>query len=169
MGLFNKIPSRKKIDETNAKIRNLSANFLKIIKENDPVHYKKVDIDSLSYATFLYDTYFYSQVMQVKYSPFFVESTIRTIFISLEQHLRNAGNSIEKDFIINMYKNLSDTFNKLYNIAKENNLDEFDVVARYFCEDVLLMNEVEINGAYDLIEAISNHFNQIINLPENQI
>jgi len=117
----------------------------------------------------MYDLEFYRQVMGIKYSNFYIEQTVRTIFISLEDNLRKNGNNIPKNFMFDKFIKLSNSLSKLYNISRQENMDEFFAVAMYLCSDECLLTDNEIDNNPKLIQAISDHFRKIINLPESEI
>lgn len=170
MGLFkNKIPTAKKATEVGNKILNLSQELKSIIELQDCVDFEKVNITGLEYALFMYDLEFYKQVMTIKYSNFYIETIIRTIFINFEENIRKSGNNIQKDYMLNIYLKLSDSINKIYNIAKNQGVDEFVAVAMYLCSDECLMTEYEIEINENMIVKIAEHFRKIINLPETEI
>lgn len=170
MGLFNnKIPSGKKAKQIGDKVMVFSQELKNIIISHNCVDFKSVNVNGLDYALFMYDLDFYRQVMSIKYSKFYIEFIIRTIFASMERNLRNAGNRIEENYLFNTYLNLSNAFHQIYNITKKEGLDEFEAVAIYLCSDELHMSDFEISSNEELIVEIATHFKKIINLPYGEI
>lgn len=167
--IFKNIPSTKKANEISNKIINLSSEFKGIIISNSKEHNFDVVLDEIEFSTFLYDLFFYSQVMKVKYSDFFIETTVNTILISLENFINKNGINIPKGYLQNMFKNLSNTLHKINNSAKEQDIDGLFLVAGYYCKDELRLNENDFEEDEILIELIANHFLKIINIPESDI
>lgn len=166
--LFKNIfPSKKLVNKTFNTITEKS-QYLKNIILQCEFKNKTKDIElMLEYLCFLYTLEFYRQVMEIKYSKFVIETTIRTIFITLEKNLNKAGNNIPQNFLLNLYLKLNNTINQLYNIAKQNGVDEFELVASYLLSDECQMadNELKLNQAQ--ITKIASFFYDIINIDNN--
>lgn len=162
MGLFKNVPSSKKSMLVFDKIIGLSHELKCIIVSHQCVDFRKVNLGGLEYALFMYDLEMYRQVMTQKYSGFYIEATIRTIFNSMESSMRSAGNNISGGQMFTMYVKLSNTLHQLYCLAEKDGMNGLHAVATYLCSDECGMSEAEIAENEMLILEITDHFNKII-------
>lgn len=164
MGLFKNVPSSKKSKQVWDKILGLSHELKCIIVSHQCVDFRKVNLGGLEYALFMYDLEMYRQVMTRKYSGFYIEATIRTIFNSMESSMRSAGNNISGGQMFTMYVKLSNTLHQLYGLAEKNGMNGLHAVATYLCSDECGMSTQEIEENEELVIKIANHFEKIVNL-----
>lgn len=169
MGLFKNIPSSKKSKLIWDKIIGLSHELKCLIVSHQCVDFRKVDLGGLEYALFMYDLEMYRQVMTLKYSSFYIECTIRTIFISMENSIKRAGNNISSGQMFAMYVKLSNTLHQHYGLAVKNGTNGLHAIATYLCSNECGMSEADIAENEILIQEIANHFDKIINLPLEKI
>ena len=166
---FKKKPSAKKINETSAKIMAYAYELKGIISSNCKEHGIKINMEELEYSTFLYDLFFYNQVMHAKYSNFDIGVTINTILDSFEANLNKSGNNIPKGYFQKIYKNLSKSLFDIYKYSKNHGMDEIYSVATYYCGDELQLTEEQFDEDEVLIELITEHFYKIMNLLDVEI
>lgn len=174
MGIFGKkkIATNKEIDAFKEKVLNSSQQLKTIINNYHWNNKDKVNFDALDYALFMYDLDFYRQVMTLKYSKFYIEICIRTIFISLENTLRKAGNNVSDKQFFNMYVKLSNSLQQIANISLEEKVDMFLQVALYLLKDELLITNVELENNEEIKKLtieIASHFENIINIDVEKI
>lgn len=166
---FKNVPTAKKANEIFNKIISSSSELKRIIINNCNEKGLNVNIEEIEYSTFLYDLFFYNQVMHIKYSDFFIESIINAILITCEENLNKNCNNIQKGYFQKIYKNLSHTLFEINKISKEQGINELYGVAGYYCNDELKLDEKSFQDDEILIELIANHFQKIINISESEI
>lgn len=164
-----KIPNIKSIDKTRENVLKRSQYLKELILQCEWENKCQTNITGLEYTCMYYTLDFYRQVMSVKYSNFFIECTIRTIFINIEDNLRNTGNQFEKNYFLNMYLKLSKTIANLYTIAQQQHEDEFNLVAMYLLYDECQMTDEEIEQNKLQVSKIANFFKDIINIDEKEL
>lgn len=170
MRLFNKkIPTSKEAQRIGDNVFRLSQELKNIIISHNCVDFSKINVDGLDYALYMYDLEFYRQVMSVKHSQFFIQVIIRTICSTFDTNIRNAGNIIRDNYFLDTYLNLSNSLRQVYNIAQQDNIDEFVGVSMYFCSNELQLTYNQIELHQKLVLDIADHFRSIINLPYNKI
>lgn len=169
MRLFVNVPTSKKTKAVGDRIMRFSHDLKCIIVSHQCVDFQKVNLGGLEYALFMYDLDCYREAMITKYSRFYIESTIRAIFLVIEGNLRKAGNNIADGYIFNMYVKLSNSLYQIFITAKKEGLDGFYAIAKYLCSDECGMNEEAIEKNAPLITEIANHFRKIANLPATDI
>lgn len=168
--LFKKrIPHMKDIERTQKNVLNISQNLKEIIYQCNWNEKEKINDAGLDFACFLYTLDFYRQVMTLKYTNFTTDAIIRTLFINLENGYKELGNTFEKNYMLNLYIKLSNTIHELYQIAKKENMDEFEMVAMYMLSDECLMTDEEIENNKEYVAQIASLFNYIINLDINEL
>lgn len=169
MGLFSNVPTSKKAKAVGDKVMGFSHELKCIIVSHQCVDFSKVNLGGLEYALFMYDLDCYREAMTTKYSGFYIESIIRTIFIGMESNMRKAGNNIADGYLFNMYVKLSNSLYQVFITARKEGLDGFYAIAKYLCSDECGMNEEAIEKNSPLITEIENHFRKIANLPASTI
>lgn len=102
--------------------------------------------------------------MTIKYSKFYIGTTIRTILLMLDDFFKNLGNNIEKNYSFNLYLKTSQLINNLYLNAKRENMDEFELVAINILSNECQMTNEEISINKKYIKEISDFFKDIINI-----
>ena len=164
MGLFKNMPSSKKAQNIGNEVMSLSQELKQIILSYDCVDLERISLSGLEYALFMYDLECYRQLMTLKHNGFFIETTLRTIFLTMESNNRKAGVEVADGVMFNMFKKLSNSLHQVYGMAVESGLDGLYGIAMYLCSDECGMSESEINENQEMVLAISKHFNKIINL-----
>lgn len=165
MGLFKNVPTSKKAQLVGDKVMALSQELKSIILSYDCINIKEESLNGFEYALFLYDLECYRQVMTLKHNGFFIETTLRTIFITMESNNKKAGVSVADGMLFEMFKKLSNSLHYVYGQAVAQGLDGLFGIAMYLCSNECGMSDVEIAQSEDLVLSISKHFNKIINLP----
>lgn len=164
-----KIPKINDIEKTQKNVTNLSQKLKDIITQCEWDNKSKINDAGLDFACFLYTLDFYRQVMTLKYTKIVTETIIRTLFIDLENSYKELGNTFEKNYMLNLYFKLSNSIHKLYQIAKEDNVDEFEMVAMYMLSDECLMTDEEIENNFKYVSQIAAFFSYIINIDINEL
>lgn len=169
MGFLKNIPTNKKAKFAGDSVMSLSHELKSIIVAQNCVDFKTINLGGLEYALFMYDLECYRQVMTLKYSNFYIESIIRTIFLTMESNMRMSGNKISDGYLLNIFTKLSNAIHNAFSIAKNDGVDGFYGVAEYLLLDECGMSEEEIDANMDLVVKIVGHFNKIVNLPLDKI
>lgn len=169
MGLFGKkkIATNKDVDIFKEMVLNSSQELKTIINNYKWNNKDKVNMDTLNYALFMYDLDFYRQVMTLKYSKFYIETCIRTIFISFESTLKEIGNNIADKQFFNMYVKLSNSLHQIADISLKEKEDMFLQVALYLMIDELSVDDNELTNSEEMQKLaieIAAHFENIINM-----
>lgn len=168
--LFKKmIPKSRDVEKTQENIIKLSQKLKNIITQYDWENKNKINDAGLDFACFLYTLDFYRQVMTLKYNKTVTKTIIRTIFINLENAYKQLGNSFEKNYMLNMYIKLSKSLHEIYQISKEDNVDELEMVAMYLLTDECQMSENELVDNHGCVIQVSTFFFQVINLNLDEI
>ena len=165
MGLFKNVPTSKKAQIVGDKVMALSQELKEIILSYNCVDLNKISINGLEYALFMYDLECYRQLMTIKHDGFFIETTLRTIFITMESNNKRAGVPVKDGYMFDMFKKLSNSLHQVYGIAVEQGIDGLYGIAMYLCSDECGMSQEEIDQNQEMVLAVSRHFNKIINLP----
>lgn len=163
MALFKNVPTPKKAQAVGDTVLKLSSELRNIIVSYNCVDFKKVNLGSLEYALFMYDLWCYSYVMTLKHNSFFIETTIRTVFSTMESNMKKAGNNIASGYMYNTFTKLSGSLNKTYDLAKKQGLDGFQGVAMYLCSDECGLSNEEIAENEEMICEIAKHFAKVLN------
>lgn len=169
MGLFKNVPSAKKAKKHGDKAMALSQELKNIIISHNCVNFENVDINGLDYVLFMYDLEIYQQIMNVKYSPFYIETIVRTIFISFEENNRRAGKHVPEHYFFDIFLNVSKTISAINETAAKDNQDNLELIAIYLCGTELQMSPVSVFHNEALIKDIKKHFLKIINLPYKEL
>ena len=165
MGLFKNIPTSKKAQLIGDKVMALSQDLKNIILSYDCININEESLNGFEYALFMYDLECYRQVMTLKHNGFFIETTLRTIFITMESSNKRAGVNVADGMLFEMFKKLSNSLHYVYGQAVAQGLDGLFGIAMHLCSNECGMTNEEVAQNEDLVRAISKHFNQIINLP----
>ena len=165
MGLFTNLPTSKKTQQIGDKVIELSQELKEIILSYNCIDLNKVSLNGLEYALFMYDLECYRQLLTIKHNNHFIETTIRTIFNTMESNHKRIGNTFMDGYMFNIFRKLSISLNQVYNIATQQGIDGLYGVAMYLCSDECGMSEEEIDRNHEMVLAISKHFNKIVNLP----
>ena len=164
MGLFKNIPTSNKAQYIGNNVISLSQELKQIIISNNCVNFNKISLSTLDNVLFMYDLECYRQLMTIKHNGFFIETTLRTIFATMESNNRQAGINVSDGYLFEVFKKLSNSLHQVYGLAVNQGLDGLYGIAMYLCSNELGMSEEEINQNQDMVLEISKHFNKIINL-----
>ena len=165
---FNKIPTTNEINNITKVLMKKSQHLNQIILKCEWEQKQNVDFKAIEDICCFYILYFYSQVMQVKYSKFYIKTVVRTIFITMEENLKKMGIKVEKNYFLNLYIGLVQTINRLYDDAKRLQLDEFEQVAYYLLIECN-MTDIELTLNRQHIEEIAQFFRDIINIDKKDL
>ena len=165
MGLFKNIPTSNKAQCIGNHAISLSQELKQIIISNNCVDLNKISLSTLDNVLFMYDLECYRQLMTTKHNGFFIETTLRTIFATMEFNNRQAGIDVSDGYLFEVFKKLSNSLHQVYGLAVNQGIDGLYGIAMYLCSNELGMSEEDINQNQDLVLDISKHFNKIINLP----
>lgn len=83
-------PTPQKIDKTQNNILEKSQQLKQLILQCEWKNNSIIFYNSLDYICMFYTMEFYRQVMSIKYSKFYIEASIRTILITLENNNKKA-------------------------------------------------------------------------------
>ena len=164
MGLFKNIPTNNKAQSIGNQVISLSQELKQIIISNNYVDWDKISSSTLDNVLFMYDLECYRQLMTIKHNSFFIETTLRTIFATMESNNKRAGINVSDGYLFEVFKNLSNSLHRVYGLAVNQGIDGLYGIAMYLCSNELGMSEEEVNQNQDIVLAISRHFNKIINL-----
>lgn len=164
-----KIAKSKDIQKTFENVLKLSQKLKSLILLCNWNNKRKISDTGLDFACFLYTLYFYQQVMTLKYTKIVAETIIRTLFIYLENSYKKTDNTFEKNYMLNLYIKLSNSIHKLYQIAKEDNANEFEMISMYMLSDECLMTDEEIESNFKYVLQIAAFYNYIINIDINEL
>ncbi len=166
---LGKLANRKEIELIANKILNLSSDFKKIVSENCAKYGYNIDMEELEISAFMYNLFFYTQVMKVKYSKAFIDMSINTILYNIEDSAKKMENPIPKKYFHNIFKKLSNSLSEIHKISEQNDVDPLYMVSMYYCSDELRLGEEELEEDSILVDRITNHFQSIMNLSIEEI
>ncbi len=144
MGLFTNIPTPKKAQAVGDKVLALSQELKGIILSHDCVDFTRANINGLEYVLFMYDMECYRQVMTIKHNGPYIETILRTIFITMERGNKQAGVGVSDGYLFNLFKELSNTLHQVYGVATKEGTDGLYGIAAYLCSKECLMTTDEI-------------------------
>lgn len=101
----------------------------------------------------------YKQYMNTKYPKDYVEITIRTIFFTMADSMKKAGVTLNE-----MTKQYSKIDQIINNFIKQNNIDEYVLVAKHMLTNEFKVTDEELKQNESQISKISNFFKDLRNI-----